>query len=109
MRPHEQTVAYLAGFIDGEGCFGIYPGAKRPRLTFSVGGRDEALMRTIQKMFHELGIQTSWCLRADQTYMIQTERKESLEKICTLIVPHMADTRKREKAEELELTLSQPA
>jgi hypothetical protein len=109
MRTHEQTVAYLAGFIDGEGCFGVYPGKKTCRTTFSVGGRDEALMRTVQKMFHDLGIDVSWCMRSDRTFMIQTERAKSLLKICELIVPHMAETPKREKAEKIELTLSQPA
>jgi hypothetical protein len=102
--------AYLAGFIDGEGCFGFYPrNGKLPRMTFHLGGRDELLMRNIQKMFRDSGFKLNWCCRADKTYMLQTERKSELRRLIECILPYMRPSARKTKAEKILLTLSQPA
>lgn len=95
---------YLAGFIDGEGCFGIYlTEGRKTRLTFSVGGKDEANMLEVQKMLHSLGIKTNWCQRADGVFMIQTESRPQLKKIATIIGPFIKGCKADQIRKQLEI------
>lgn len=96
MRVAPITLAWLAGLIDGEGCFGIYyrkrGGVFNP--AFALGTKDEHLIREVVKRLTPLTGQLRYGCRTNRGpsepfYIIQTNKAATLSALTNAVLPYL--------------------
>ena len=110
----DTKLAWLAGFIEGEGTFAIYHQKRKGtagdqlRATISVTNTDPGLINECRKIFESMGVQMhihEYKNKKGSTkpvYDIQTARAEYVKTICENLLPYLWG----EKKAKAELLLS---
>jgi len=88
----DTTLAYLAGILDGEGCFNIYRGGKRPRIDYTgrlyVVSTDRVLIDWLQEHFGGFTYTREVRIEWKTKYEWILERSKSVE-VCRAILPYL--------------------
>lgn len=97
----ETDIAWLAGILEGEGCFDMYEthqGYKAPRVRVEMV--DEDIINRIAGLFREIGPWKGTVRRAEPkrsqhnvTYRVQAAGRPLLRKLLPLIRPYMSARR----------------
>lgn len=89
------NVAWLAGFSDGEGCFGCYGPSRRPKVT---------LTQAVKSMLEEIALNTDNAdlkiSYSDGAYRLQLTGPRALW-FCRLVYPYMRHPAKIRRAREI--------
>ena len=82
------TWEYLAGLIDGEGCFGIYPKWHQTRLTIGMNHLDVLnQVNEFLDLTNKLTPQTNG--KGNTTYYLQIGRRADLKYVIQNVLPYL--------------------
>lgn len=100
-----EELAYLAGLIDGEGCFSV---GDNPRLRIVLQSRDKFALERIQEIFggrlNHRKPQASWKPNCSDQWEWTVQRQEELYALCVALLPYLHI--KREKCQQVVEILS---
>lgn len=88
---------YIAGFVDGEGCFTLTPGNRNnAAMRFTVGQVEDnsLVLDLIADAFEEAGISYSWSFREasgrkQPFWTLIVSQQESVRKLCLKLLPFL--------------------